>query len=79
MLPNFLIHIVAAVIIRDHKLFAVRQKWGYFKKMWMFPSVDNWTIINIKPGDHLDTVKYDNYIIDYYLGSVENYIVDIIF
>lgn len=46
------IHVVAAIIIRDHKLFATQRGYGEFKDGWEFPGG------KVEPGEtHQEALK----------------------
>ena len=69
------IHVVAAIIIHDHKLFATQRGYGDFKDYWEFPGgkVESgetpqdalkreiWEELatEIAVGDYIDTIEYD--------------------
>ena len=69
------IHVVAAIIIKDHKLFATQRGYGEFKDGWEFPGgkiepgetpqealkreIREELATEIEVGIHIDTIEYD--------------------
>ena len=69
------IHVVAAIIIRDHKLFATQRGYGNFKDFWEFPGgkvepgetpqdalkreIREELATEIEVGNYIDTIEYD--------------------
>ena len=69
------IHVVAAIIIRDHKLFATQRGYGDFKDFWEFPGgkvepgetpqdalkreIREELATEIAVGEYIDTIEYD--------------------
>ena len=69
------IHVVAAIIIRDHKFFATQRGYGEFKDCWEFPGgkvepgetpqdalkreIREELATEIAVGDYIDTIEYD--------------------
>ena len=69
------VHVVAAIIIRDHKLFATQRGYGDFKDGWEFPGgkvepgetpqdalkreILEELATEIEVGDYIDTIEYD--------------------
>ena len=69
------IHVVAAIIIWDHKLFATQRGYGDFKDFWEFPGgkvepgeppqdalkreIREELATEIDVGDYIDTIEYD--------------------
>ncbi len=69
------IHVVAAIIIRDKKLFATQRGYGDFKDGWEFPGgkvepgetpqealkreIREELATEIDVGDYIDTIEYD--------------------
>ena len=73
--PMKTIHVVAAIIIRDHKLFATQRGYGDFKDGWEFPGgkvepgetpqnalkreIREELVTEIEVGSHIDTIECD--------------------
>lgn len=69
------IHVVAAIIIKDHKLFATQRGYGEFKDGWEFPGgkvesgetpqealkreIREELATKIEVGSYIDTIEYD--------------------
>lgn len=69
------IHVVAAIIIRDHKLFATQRGYGEFKDGWEFPGgkiesgetpqealkreIREELATDIEVGTYIDTIEHD--------------------
>ena len=69
------IHVVAAIIIKDHKLFATQRGYGEFKDGWEFPGgkvepgetpqdalrreIREELATEIEVGSYIDTIEYD--------------------
>ncbi len=69
------IHVVAAIIIRDHKLFATQRGYGEFKDGWEFPGgkiesgetpqealkreIREELATDIEVGAYIDTIEHD--------------------
>lgn len=69
------IHVVAAIIIRDQKLFATQRGYGEFKDGWEFPGgkvepgesqqealkreIQEELATKIEVGSYIDTIEYD--------------------
>jgi len=70
-----IIHVVAAIIIRDHKLFVTQRGYGEFKDWWEFPGgkvnesespqealkreIREELATDIEVGNYIDTIEYD--------------------
>ena len=69
------IHVVAAIIVKDHKLFATQRGYGEFKDGWEFPGgkvepgeapqdalkreIREELATEIEVGIHINTIEYD--------------------
>ncbi|MBR5016691.1 MAG: (deoxy)nucleoside triphosphate pyrophosphohydrolase [Spirochaetia bacterium] len=69
------IHVVAAIIIKDHKLFATQRGYGEFKDGWEFPGgkiesgetpqealkreIREELVTEIEVNSYIDTIEYD--------------------
>ena len=73
--PMKTIHVAAAIIIKNHKLFATQRGYGDFKDSWEFPGgkiepgespqealkreIQEELATEIEVGNHIDTIEYD--------------------
>ena len=73
--PMKTIHVVAAIIVKDHKLFATQRGYGEFKDGWEFPGgkvepgeapqdalkreIREELATEIEVGIHINTIEYD--------------------